>query len=204
MSDFLGAGAVVVQDSDADPPGADRAAEAGDLGGVITAGEVVGEFGGFFFVIEAANLHRPAPALVERYGRAQDFKFDGCDARLPDVDFFRGGIGEIDEAAFDEGATISNADHGGVSGLDVGDAHHRSQRQGEMSRREGVHVINLAVGSVAVVIGSAIPAGDSGLDQQRLGISGNLGGFFALGRGRRRRLWSGSRSCLDRRWRRNA
>src|ERR1700719_1913399 len=59
--EFLGALVVVVEDADADPPVSGGAGEAEDVGRVIAAFEVIGEFGGGGFVGESADLHGPFP-----------------------------------------------------------------------------------------------------------------------------------------------
>lgn len=57
--EFLGAVVVVVEDADAHPPVSGGTREAQDLGRVIAALEVIGEFGGGGFMGESADLHRP-------------------------------------------------------------------------------------------------------------------------------------------------
>ena len=174
---------VVVEDAHADPPVSRGAGEAQHFGGVIAAREMVGELGGCLLVRESADLHRPFPARFKRCGRLHHFYFYLRDARLHHIELARGGERQVNHAAGDERAAVGDADQRGVSGLDVGDAHDRSQGQGAVGGRHGVHVVDFAVRSAAVVVRRAVPAGESSLGGERSGIGGNcgfgdVGGFF--------------------------
>ena len=49
-----------------------------------------------------------------------------------------------------------------MSGLEIGDADDGTERIGAMGGGHGVHVVDLAVGSATVVVGRAVPTGESG------------------------------------------
>src|SRR5215471_13263074 len=98
----MGALAVVVLHADAHPPGTYRAAEADHLGGAIAARQMVGEVGGGMLFVEAADLHRPSSALVERNGALEHFKSHRGGARLPHVYLFGGSHRQVNDAAFNE------------------------------------------------------------------------------------------------------
>ena len=68
--ELLGAVLIVIEDAHANPPIAGRAGKARYFGGVISAREMVGEFGCHFFVGETADLNCP---LAGRSGTAARF-----------------------------------------------------------------------------------------------------------------------------------
>jgi hypothetical protein len=49
-----------------------------------------------------------------------------------------------------------------------------------MGSGHGVHVIDLAIGSAALVVWSAVPTGKSGFHHQRLAMTGGFKRFFAF------------------------
>ena len=68
------------------------------------------------------------------------------------------------------------------AGLYVGDAHDRSQRIRAMRGGHGVHVVDFAVRSAAVVVGRTVPAGESSFGGEGLG-AGREGGLGEIGLG---------------------
>src|ERR1700688_4216471 len=108
--EFLGALVVVVEDADADPPVSGGAGEAEDVGRVIAAFEVIGEFGGGGFVGESADLDGPFSGRGGRCGGLHQLDFHFRDAGLPDVDFLGGGEGEIDDSSGNERAAVGDAE----------------------------------------------------------------------------------------------
>jgi len=82
---------------------------------------------------------------------------------------------EIDDASGNEGAAVGDADESAVSGLEVGDAHDGTERKSAMRGGHGVHVVDFAVRSTAVVVGRAVPAGESGFGGDGLGAGGEGG-----------------------------
>lgn len=187
----MGAIVVVVEDADADPPVSGGAGEARDVGRVIAAGEVIGELGGRVLVGESANLYGPFSGRVGRRGGLHQFDFHLGDTGLPNIEFASGGEGEIEDASGNEGAAVGDADECGVSGPDIGDAHDRAERISAVSGCHGVHVVDFAVRSAAVVVGRTIPAGESGFSGEGPGIGGE-GGFGEVGFG----FFTGLGSCV--------
>src|SRR6202040_3362022 len=95
-------------------------------------------------------------------GGLHQFYFYLGDSGLVDVKFFGGRQGEIDDASGNEGAAVGDADQRGGAGLYIRDTHDRTQRIGAVGGGHGVHVVDFAVRSAAVVVGGAVPAGESG------------------------------------------
>ena len=186
---LLGAFVVVVEDADANPPASGGAGEAQHLGGAVAAGEVVGELGGNVLVEEAADLHGPLSAGIERSGRRQDFHFHFGGAGLIHVEPAGGGERKIENAAGNERSAIGDAYQRRVRGLEIRDANDGTERQSAMRGGHGVHVVDFAVRSAAVVVRRSIPAGHPGFGgdrsgtrrDRRLGQVGIGGGFCILG-----------------------
>ena len=129
------------------------------------------------------------PGDPVRRGGLHQFHFHLGDAGLVDVEFFGGGEREIDDASGNERAAIGDADERGGSSLHISDAHDGAQGISAVSSGHGVHVVDFAVRSAAVVVRRPVPASESGFggDWTRVGGKGRLGevgfggGFFAPG-----------------------
>lgn len=80
-----------------------------------------------------------------------------------------------------EGAAVGDAHDRGFPGLNVGDSNRRFQRQGAMRGGHRVLVIDFSIGSVAVVIRAAVPACQSGFDENWLRVILRARGWFVLG-----------------------
>ena len=168
----MGALVVVVEDADADPPVSGGAGEAEDVGRVIAAFEVIGEFGGGGFVGESTDLDGPFSGRGGRCGGLHQLDFHFRDAGLPDVEFLGGGEGEIDDSSGNEGTAIGDADERSRARFDVRHAHDRAERESAVGGGHGMHVVDFAVGAAAVVVGRTVPAGESGLGGDGPGIGG--------------------------------
>jgi len=60
--EFLGAFVVVVEYANTDPPISCRAGKAEHFGGLVAAGQAIGQFVGDTLIWESANLYCPLPA----------------------------------------------------------------------------------------------------------------------------------------------
>lgn len=188
----LGALSVVVGDSHAHPPVSGWTGEFLNLGSLVAALETAGCVGGAFLVGERADLNGPASANVEGGGSLENFEADPCGAGEVDVDGFGGGQRKIEDAAFDEGPAIGDAQLRGMAGLEIRNTHDGAERQGEVRGGHGIHVVDFAIRSAAIVIWRAVPARHAGLFEDGLGAGGEAGVAGGSGGGgliRGRLIW---------------
>lgn len=90
---------------------------------------------------------------------AKNFQANGHDARADGFNFARGGQRKIDDAIFDEGAAVGDANRSGLTVVEIGDADHGFERKGAMGGGKFVHIVDFAIGSVAAVERVAVPGG---------------------------------------------
>ena len=108
--------------------------------------------------------------------RLHDFQSHPRRAGSEHVDLFRGGMREIEDAAFDERTPIVDSHRDAFSVVEIGDLDDGLKRKSAMRGGEFFHVVDLAGGGALSVIWNAVPARDSGL---------SIAGVGRGGRGRR-------------------
>ena len=73
-----------------------------------------------------------------------------------------GEVGQVDDAVFDERATVVDAHRDGFAIGQIAHFDDRVERKGAMCRGHCVHIVSLTVGSSTPVIGMAIPRSIAG------------------------------------------
>ena len=116
---------------------------------------------------------------------SDDFQANLGNARADWIDDLGGFVGEVDDAAVDEGTAIDDTDFARLRVAHIGYTHPGIEGQGAMGGDHRLHVVDLAIGSLAAVIGVAVPAGEAGLgsaDDRWDGLGRGLspGGFHLL------------------------
>ncbi len=178
--DGEGVGACVVDGIDAHPE-AGGALELGDFGAAIAVEESGLQVAGVVLFGEGSGLNAPAAGRVGG-GMGEGFYADAPKTGAVEADGLGGADGEIENAAFGEGATIGDADIGLLAGGEIRDADGGAQGKGAVGGGQAVLVVDGAVGGIAVVVVGAVPAGDSGL-----GVDGRAAGVVVGGAGGARR-----------------
>ena len=171
---MLGPGVVIVAHAHANPPIPGGTGEAQDFGGAIAARQMPRQSGGFVLVVEPADLHCPFAAYLKRGWGFEDFEFYRGHARAPELNFARCGERKINHPAGNKRPAIGDAHQYRLPVSCVGDAHDRAQRQSAVGGGHCVHVVDFAVRAAAVVIGRAIPTGQTGLGREHRGTFWNL------------------------------
>ena len=182
VGDLFGGAVRFSVGADADPV-AGGAVKIDDVGAGIFAPQAIAKAIRLALTMEGADLDAPA-ALLRRRGReTQDVDADARGTGAKHADFDGGGAGQIQNAAGNERAAISNGDHNGLAGGEVGNAHDSAHGQGAMGGGHGVFIVDLAIGPAGVVVGRAVPTGHSNFTFEDAAV----GSWSALGGGRRRR-----------------
>jgi hypothetical protein len=147
----------------------ERSARGGDDGIGVMGQEAALKSGSAGVIVEGAELDSKGRSGL-RGRRRDDGEANGANAGANESDVFGGALGEIDDAALDEGATIVDAD---LSAFAIGlieDIDPGIKGKAEMSGSESAHVIDLAIGGTAAMIGFAIPAGEATFGVARLNV----------------------------------
>jgi len=134
----------------------------------------------------------PASTPIGRHRRAQDLKPDLRNSRLPDVGLLGRRQRKVDDSPFYKRTAVGNPHHRRMTGFDVCHSHRRSEGERAMSRRQAVHIENLAIRTAAFMIRRAVPTGFARFDRKRLYSFADAGRFDCLF----------LRNCSDRRFRR--
>jgi len=95
-------------------------------------------------------------------GRREDVEPDPRDPRSDESDGDGGSVRKIDDAVFDEGSAVGDAD---VDRFVVGQIHHAhpsTEGQSAMRGSEAFHVVDFAVRGGASVIRMTVPTGEAG------------------------------------------
>ena len=158
--DLFGGGVGLAVGADADPV-AGGAFEVDDVGAGVFALELLRGAGGHR---AHDGRRRSGRTIVLKRNRGRIAEHVDADARgagSPDADFEGGGSGQIQNAAGNEGSAICDGDDDGLTRGEIGDADERAHGQGAMGGGHAVFVIDLAIGGAGVVVGRAVPAGNS-------------------------------------------
>ncbi len=147
----------------------ERSVRGGNDGVGVMRQETALKSGGAGGILEGAKLDsKGSSRLIGR--RGDDRETDRANAGANESDVFGGALGEINDAAFDEGATIGDAD---LSAFAIGlieDIDPGIKGKTEMSGSESTHVIDLTIGGTAAMIGFAIPTGEATFGVARLNV----------------------------------
>ena len=185
--DLCGGGVRLSIGADSDPV-AGGALESDDVGAGVFALEFLLEVAGFALMMEDADLDAPSSPLRNRGWIAEHVDADAGGASSPDADLDGGGSRQIQNAAGNEGSAICDGDDDRLAIGEIRDADEGAHGQGAMGSGHAVLVVDLAIGFAGVVVGRAVPAGNSYLT-----VKDRAAGL-------RSALWEGSgRSLLRRR-----
>src|SRR5438874_1009892 len=115
--------AQVVFHAHSNPPVSGGRIEREHFGGLIAAREMSRQVTRVRFMPEASDLHCPFASGFDWCRRLQDLNPYLTSTFLDKADLFCGCLRKIHDAALDERAAIGDSDDGGISVLDVDDAH---------------------------------------------------------------------------------
>ena len=116
------------------------------------------------FLALASSLNE-ATLYCQRKGigyRLEDLEVHASRPRANHTDLLSREVGQVDDAVFDERATVVDAHRDGFAIGQIAHFDDRVERQGAMRRGHRVHIVSLTVGSSTPVIGMAIPRSVAG------------------------------------------